>query len=765
MSLSAPARFLACACQSAPRIRLDRGFTGVCWRALKAVLGFVLLLWSGTNADSASESSVPAGGVIIEGCNYADDDAARAAWLPMTGSLPVSLAVTQGFRALKFECNFAEAKTERASWDRKARLDLGSCRGVGFQVLCRDSSPVSYFSIYFQSGGGWYHASFFPESGSGWNNVTLDKTAFSTEGTPAGWERITGIRLSAWRGKSVDTEFCLRDLRQIDVLGEDAFVAIIRADPVRGESFLLMRDAERFAEQLAGDLRSMNLGCVILNSREVTAARLRPAKLVILPPKAGLTEKILDEIDQYVKDGGRTLTPTNASLELRGAAPEQLQKRARALLAQVGELVPDLWETAARGSIAQVGQLSGYQGWGEAVLKITELSQSKPRVTDLLDSARASREEAMKYLSEKQYDQAMEKAGAASRQVLEAFCAAQQPAPEAFRAFWCHSAFGVEGIEWDEAIRRLAENGFSAILPNMLWGGAAFYESKVLPVVSQIHQRGDQIAKCLAACRKYGLRMHVWKVNWNLGSAAPKEFVDRMRSEKRLQADAQGKEEPWLCPSDPRNQKLEIDSMVEVVRKYDVDGIHFDYIRYPDGEHCFCTGCRARFERDASATLKNWPQEVLAGGALRSQWLRWRRANITAVVKAVSERARAIRPSVQISAAVFPNWERDRDTIGQDWKLWCEKGYLDFVCPMDYTPSNRSFKNMVEQQVQWAGTARCYPGIGFSASTSRFGPDRVIDQIKITRQFNTSGFTIFNYGVTESRDLLPLLGTGVTSKN
>jgi hypothetical protein len=81
---------------------------------------------------------------------------------------------------------------------------------------------------------------------------------------------------------------------------------------------------------------------------------------------------------------------------------------------------------------------------------------------------------------------------------------------------------------------------------------------------------------------------------------------------------------------------------------------------------------------------------------------------------------------------------------------------------MDYTESNRSFENMVSQQVQWAGKARCYPGIGVSASSSQFGIDQLIEQISITRRYQTHGFTIFNYGVTESRDLLPLLGLGIT---
>jgi hypothetical protein len=94
----------------------------------------------------------------------------------------------------------------------------------------------------------------------------------------------------------------------------------------------------------------------------------------------------------------------------------------------------------------------------------------------------------------------------------------------------------------------------------------------------------------------------------------------------------------------------------------------------------------------------------------------------------------------------------------------CDKGYLDFVCPMDCTPSKGWFENMVAKQVQWAGRTSCYPGIGVSASASHFGVDRVIEQINITRRQGTHGFVILNYGVTESKDLLPMLGLGITAK-
>jgi uncharacterized lipoprotein YddW (UPF0748 family) len=119
---------------------------------------------------------------------------------------------------------------------------------------------------------------------------------------------------------------------------------------------------------------------------------------------------------------------------------------------------------------------------------------------------------------------------------------------------------------------------------------------------------------------------------------------------------------------------------------------------------------------------------------------------------------------VKISAAVFRNWTSDRDGVAQDWKLWCDRGWLDFVCPMDYTNSDRQFENWVEQQRGWAGKVPVYPGIGVSSSTSRLPADRVIRKIEITRRHDTGGFVLFNYGQNESRELLPLLGAGVTRK-
>ena len=306
------------------------------------------------------------------------------------------------------------------------------------------------------------------------------------------------------------------------------------------------------------------------------------------------------------------------------------------LLALTGYLVPEIWQKAAEASLGKVGQLAGYKSFGEATEQISRLAGKKSQVAATLQVARELRQEASQFIAAGQYAPAMQKSAGASDQLQRAFCLAQDPKPGEFRAFWCHSAFGVDGIEWDEAIRRLAENGFTAILPNLLWGGAAFYDSSVLPVAPQVAQRGDQVAQCVAACRKYGLQIHVWKVNWNLGHAAPKEFVERMSRAGRLQADSRGKEEPWLCPSHPgepaaRNRfdggtGAQIRPRRHPLRLYPLPRRRPLFLRRVQRTVC----ARQRADR------KDWPQDALANGPLRQPWLEWRRANITKVVEGVS---------------------------------------------------------------------------------------------------------------------------------
>lgn len=335
-------------------------------------------------------------------------------------------------------------------------------------------------------------------------------------------------------------------------------------------------------------------------------------------------------------------------------------------------------------------------------------------------------------------------------------CAETNSSPPAreFRGAWIHSGYGVEGWGWDKSISVLASNGFNAVLPNLLWGGLAHYPSKLLPASPRVKEAGDQIAAGLAACRKYGIEMHVWKVNFNL-STAPREFLEEMRSTGRTQKDREGRDVNWLCPSHDGNFALERDSMLEVARDYDVDGIHFDYIRYPDRNACFCGGCRERFEKSAGVKLTKWPDDAL-NGEHATKFADWRREQITRLVRAVSEEAHKLKPKLKVSAAVWGGWKNARESIGQDAQAWIDAGYLDFVCPMNYEEDDTVFVELVRKQV--AATNRktpLYLGIGAHKLS---GPEQMAKQIQLSRELGGGGFVVFQLNEKVASRFLPALG-------
>ena len=783
---------------------------------------------------------------VLDAFTYTQTEAQRL-WRPMTGSKGVRVVDIGGRKALQLPCNFQGTDIERASWDRLIKLDLTDRRGIQFMMYSRNAAPVGHFSLYFHSGDGWYSATFTPPPDGRWGAVRIDKSATRIEGRPGGWGRIDRVRISAWRGRDVDTEL---HIAALGMLGEacKAKLVVVRGDWAARQNPGEARAVAECAQRVTRLLDGLGQPYMVLSDLDVTAERLRDREIVILPFSPGMSDSVARRIAAFVQSGGKvacfyhvhpylreavgitggahvrqkyrgyfhSIRPSAKPLvglpdqtrqaswnihraqpvagKARVAAwwfddkgtstgepalvvsdrcaflthillPDDPANKARLLLAMLGHLQPKLWADAAEAAMRQIGRLGPYRDFAAAEKDLRRQAGADPAALAVLDDVKAIRDRAEKLRAEGKFSESVAAAGRARTRMVGAYCAVQKPRKGEHRALWCHSAFGVAGMSWDQAIKRLADNGFTAVLPNMLWGGVAFYRSEVLPVSPQVKDKGDQVALCVAACKKYGLECHVWKVNYNMGWATPKDFAARMKAEGRTQVnDDATPNDRWLCPSHPANQKLEIDSMLEVARKYDVDGLHFDYIRYPNNRACYCDGCRKRLAQAVGRKIDKWPADLRKAPQLRRQWLDFRRRQITTVVAAVAEGARKIKPGIRISAAVFRNWPVDRDSIGQDWKLWCEKGYLDFCCPMDYTPDSRALARMITDQLKWCGKVPCCPGIGVSVWPDPTDIVKLIEQIHITRRLGTGGFTIFNYDPTVAEHIVPLAGLGITRK-
>lgn len=439
---------------------------------------------------------------------------------------------------------------------------------------------------------------------------------------------------------------------------------------------------------------------------------------------------------------------------VQGDDPERKKQLLAALL---GHLDASLWRSMVEGEIEHASRIGPFET--VELLRGFIHAHASPEARQRFDESLARLAVARQKFQAGQYVEAAADARQSRAGLARAYALAQPSRAIEGRAVWNHSGTGAYPGDWDRSAKELAAAGFNIILPNMLWGGLAHYESDILPRSKVVQEHGDQIAQCVAAAKKHGLEVHVWKVNYNL-SNAPQEFVEKMRAEKRLIVSANGEADKWLCPSHPENFKLEVESMLEVARKYDVDGLHFDYIRYPGGEYCFCDGCRQRFEAESGHAVSQWPKDCRSGDR-REEYQDFRCRQITRLVEAVHREAQRIKPAIKISAAVFSAYPGCRRDVGQDWVAWVKAGYLDFLCPMDYTESREKFQGLVENQLRLIEKRiPMYPGIGATASRCTLTSDEVLAQIHEARQLGAAGFTIFNYQPSTAESILPDIGLG-----
>ena len=723
-----------------------------------------------------------------------------SAWAALTDADAVKSAFSTGESAwpaeflapgaVRFPVDFTGTpKPARACWDVKLPCDLRAAPGIQFDFICGDLTQFTSFSCYLKSGNGWYSAPFAPEEDSVWTHIRIPKGRFRTEGVVEGWENISTMRISGWRA---GTNCTVCAIANVATSGGTPDVAIIYAESLAAKGGAGAQDYMKYAANVSESLDALGVNSTIIADTDLTPELLAPMKAVVLPYNPSVSTNAIAAVRSFVL-GGRKLFACYAlpqevaqllGVELKGtenpadrhAAPIAGFLRTGTGLSGQPAFVPQQsWITSVVRPFKGTQTVATWCSDKKVSLKYPALVRASTGVYMAhvwLGGTSGAQGQLMRAIVGELAPALAEKIAAreAAREKREgdirAWLANCPSKAGEHRAFWCHSARGLGGrYNWDSSIRFLKGTGFNAILPNLCWGGVAFYDSKVLPVSPDVAKRGDALKACLDACRKYGVKCHVWKVCWNMGSHTSQAFVDRMVATNRVQVAFSGVvKRSWLCPSNPDNQQLEIDAMCELARK-GVDGIHFDYIRYPDVNHCFCAGCRTRFEAFAGVSLTNWPAQVRADEALKLKWAEFRASNITKVVQTVAERVRTESPGVQISAAVYRTPATDADTVGQDWPRWCREGWLDFVCPMDYETSVSMFKSQVRVQQEAVGSAKLYPGIGL-AGWPNDGEDavRLAKQIQAVRDLGLDGFTVFQFN-RRAEDVMPLMRLGVTKED
>lgn len=446
----------------------------------------------------------------------------------------------------------------------------------------------------------------------------------------------------------------------------------------------------------------------------------------------------------------------------RGDDPEG---KAAMVMGMIGNLAPALWRESAKSALAGAGVIPPAGDLGETMAMIRREGAGRNRdpIEGRLSKAAVLHRQTARAFGMERYAAVLRLADNLDRVVTEAYGLAQEPKAHELRGVWDHDGVGLVPGDWAATCRLLSRNGINAVFPNLAWPGKCHYASSLVPSSRTAEQFGDQLSQCVRAARGEGMAVHVWKVCWNLENA-PSDLVAKFRREGRLQRDVTGNERTWLSPSHPENVAYELEAIRELVRREPIDGVHLDYIRYPDSVTCYSDATRTAFEKDLGTSVASWPQAVVPGGRLADRFKVWRSAEITAFVRKVSDAVREIDPSVQLSAAVYRRYPSCRDSVGQDWAAWVKEGIVDFVCPMNYTEDEETFRAETAAQLGLPRAAgRIVPGIGVSASESQLSADQVIRQIRVARDAGAPGYVLFDLSRTLCEEILPILRMGITA--
>jgi hypothetical protein len=198
-----------------------------------------------------------------------------------------------------------------------------------------------------------------------------------------------------------------------------------------------------------------------------------------------------------------------------------------------------------------------------------------------------------------------------------------------------------------------------------------------------------------------------------------------------------------------------------VVRRDAVDGIHFDYIRYPETDNALPRGSNVGYNPVSVRRFQRATGRSDVPGPSDEQWTAWRRRQVTDLVRRISIEARSIKPAIVVTAASIA-WGRPPETLAdfssaapmqrifQNWQAWLAEGLLDLACPMNYArehdPRVREwFNGWVAWEKRHKADRRLIVGIGGYLNTA----ENVLAQMARARtkdgRRTADGTSIFSY--------------------
>ncbi len=349
-------------------------------------------------------------------------------------------------------------------------------------------------------------------------------------------------------------------------------------------------------------------------------------------------------------------------------------------------------------------------------------------------------------------------------------------------------------LDSPDAVRKMvaeaAGSGFNTLLVQVRGRGDAFYASSLEPRAERLPDNPafDPLRLVIEEAHARGMAVHAW-VNTYLvwGPVDPprsprhvvnanpdwlavprslgRELHDRNPRDPRYlrsitehawahQRTVTGL---WSSPSHPAVQARVQAVWLELATNYDLQGIHFDYVRLPSGEFDYSRGTLDRFrawvrpylssQRYADLVAASGSNPFAMAEALGDLWDQFRRDQVSTLVRRIYRSVKEVRPDLVISAALVPDPKEARVKRYQDWWGWLADGFLDVAVPMAYTTDREQFDAWVEEARVSAGSReRVWAGVGAYKNPV----DATLRQIEDARERGVGGVVVFAYDSASS---------------
>jgi uncharacterized lipoprotein YddW (UPF0748 family) len=353
------------------------------------------------------------------------------------------------------------------------------------------------------------------------------------------------------------------------------------------------------------------------------------------------------------------------------------------------------------------------------------------------------------------------------------------------RALWVQRTSLTSPQAIETMVRSARASGFNTLIVQVRGRGDAYYQTTIEPRASLLAGQPstfDPLGTTLNLAHKAGLTVHAW-VNINLISSAtelpadrshlvyrhpewlmvPRELADGLATMSPASPEYVGRLARWSRAASSQIEGLyaspistaAADHVAAVVgdlaARYPVDGVHLDYVRYPNEDFDYSLASMAAFRAEmvrrisapdrARLDEEQKLQSTTYADRFPTEWREFRQSRLNTLVMKLRTTLKARRPDVVLSAAVLPSADDAYKERLQDWQVWLDNGLIDILCPMAYTQDAGVFKTQVKAARQVAGLHPLWVGIG----AFRLSPSQTVDNILAARGLGASGIILFSY--------------------